>query len=199
MLLLGLRARDSGFSMMMHGRQPRLWPGPDGSGGLAALEHRWQALWSHQCARLRVQARSGRRRVEAASPAVPAAAAGAVTTGRVHPLERAAATAQQRGQRSEAFADSHDALLACVAALRLRRPDRVTQHFGWRLLHVALRCGAATVTWCRAAGLQELQDAVCCSAVQCAGAGLGDGQLESWSQPTFSCTARWCSRRLHGS
>jgi hypothetical protein len=49
-LLLGLRARDSGFSMV-HGRQPRLWPGPDGSGGLAALEHRWQALWSHQCAR----------------------------------------------------------------------------------------------------------------------------------------------------
>jgi hypothetical protein len=52
-LLLGLRARDSGFSMV-HGHQPRLWPGPDGSGGLAALEHRWQALWSHHRARLRV-------------------------------------------------------------------------------------------------------------------------------------------------
>ncbi len=46
------------------------------SGGLAALEHRWQALWSDQ---LRVHARSGRRRVEAATPAVPAAA-GAVAT-----------------------------------------------------------------------------------------------------------------------
>ncbi len=62
-----------------------------------------------------MQARSGRRRVGAASPAVPAAA-GAVTTGRVHPLQRAAAAAQQRGQRSEAFADSYDALLVGVAA-----------------------------------------------------------------------------------
>jgi hypothetical protein len=44
------------------------------------------------------------------------AAAGAVTTGRVHPLERAATAAQQRGQRSEAFADSYDALLVGVAA-----------------------------------------------------------------------------------
>ncbi len=43
-LLLGLRASDSRFSMV-HGRQPRLWPGLDGSGDLAALEHRWQALW----------------------------------------------------------------------------------------------------------------------------------------------------------
>jgi hypothetical protein len=164
-LLLGLRARDSGF-FMVHGHKPRLWPGPDGSGGLTALEHRWQALWSHQCARLRVQARSGRRRVEAATPAVPVAA-GAVATGRVHPLERAAAAAQQRGQRSEAFADSYDALLIGVEAevaapqpswrlayqaLRLRRLDRVTRHFGWRMLHVALRCGAATVLWCRPAG-----------------------------------------------
>jgi hypothetical protein len=37
-LLLGLRARNSGFSMV-HGHQPRLWPAPDGSGGLPALEH----------------------------------------------------------------------------------------------------------------------------------------------------------------
>ncbi len=85
-------------------------PGPD-----EWLEHRLQALWSHQCARLRVHARSGRRRVEVASPAVPVAA-GAVTTGRVHPLERAAAAAQQRGQRSEDFADSYDALLVGVEA-----------------------------------------------------------------------------------
>jgi hypothetical protein len=104
--------------------------------------------------------------VEAATPAVPVAA-GAVATGRVHPLERAAAAAQQRGKRSEAFADSYDALLVGVLeagvaapqpswrlayqALRLRRLDRVTRHFGWRLLHVALRYGAL-VPGCRPAG-----------------------------------------------
>jgi hypothetical protein len=135
-----------------------------------ALEDRWQAVvWSRKCSRLCAQARSARRRMVAAAPAVPLDA-GAVITGRVHPLERAAAAAQQRGQRSGVFADSyHDALLvgveAAVAvppppwrlayqALRLRRLDRVTRHFGWRLLHVALRCGAATVAWCHAAGLQ---------------------------------------------
>jgi hypothetical protein len=115
-LLLSLRARDSGFSMV-HGRQPRSVAGPgwsDGAGGLAALEHIWQALWSHQCARLRVHARSGRRRVEAASPAVPAAA-GAGTTGRFHPLERAAPR-RRSSAPSEAFADSYDALLVGVAA-----------------------------------------------------------------------------------
>jgi hypothetical protein len=31
----------------------------------------------------------------------------------------------------------------------------VTQHFGWRLLHVALQLWEATVTWWRAAGLQS--------------------------------------------
>ncbi len=67
---------------------------------------------------LRVQARSGRRRVEAAVPA----AAGAVITGRVHPLEyleRAAAAAQQRGQRLRhvlhCFAESYDVLLVGMA------------------------------------------------------------------------------------
>lgn len=166
-LLLGLRASDPGLSMV-HGRQPKLWPGVDGSGGLLALEDRWQAVWSRKCSRLRAQARSARRRMVAAAPAVPLDA-GAVITGRVHPLERAAAAAQKRGQHSGVFADSYDALLvgveAAVAvlpppwrlayqALRLRRLDRVTRHFGWCLLHVALWCGAATVAWCHAAGLQ---------------------------------------------
>jgi hypothetical protein len=50
-----------------------------------------------------------------------------------------------------------------------------------------MRCGAATVLWCRAAGLQELRDAVCCSAVQCAGESLGDGQLESLSHVFLQC------------
>ncbi len=82
-LLLGLRASDSGFSIV-RGSQPRLWPGLDGSVGLADLEHRWQALWSHQCSRLRAQARTGRRRVEVALPAVPAAVGAVTTTARVH-------------------------------------------------------------------------------------------------------------------
>ncbi len=41
--------------------------------------------------------------------------------------------------------------------------------------------------WCRPAGLQELRDAVCCSAVQCAGEGLGDGQLESLPHIFLHC------------
>ncbi len=57
MLLLGGRARDSGFSMV-HGRQPRLWPGLDGSGGLAALGHTQMAgpvvAGTITCARLQV-------------------------------------------------------------------------------------------------------------------------------------------------
>jgi hypothetical protein len=72
-------------------------------------------------------------------------------------------------------------------ALRLRRLDRVTQHLGWHLLYVALRCGAATVTWCRAAGLHELRDALCFSAVQCVGDGLGDGQLKSLPRVFLHC------------
>jgi hypothetical protein len=54
-------------------------------------------------------------------------------TGRVHPLERAAAAAQQRGQRSEAFADSYDALLFGVEA-EVAAPQPL-----WRLAYQALR------------------------------------------------------------
>ncbi len=194
---------------MVHGCQPRLWPGLDGSGGLAALEHGWQAMRARRCSRLRTQTRSGRRRVEAASAAVPVAA-GAVITGRVHPLERAAAAAQQRGQPSGAFADSFDALLVVVEAevaapqppwrlayqaLRLRRLDRVTKHFGWRLLHVALCCWAATVTWCRAAGAAE-----CGVLFSCAVCGRWRrGWTVGVPGHTSFCAARWCSRRLSGS
>jgi hypothetical protein len=78
----------------------------------------------------------------------------ALLLGRVHPLERAAAVAQQRGQRSGAFADSYDAFLVGVAAC----------------------VSGFAVAYC---GLQELRDAVlavCCSAVQMAW-GVG-----SWSE-----------------
>ena len=193
-LLLGLRAAEPGFSVA-DGHRPRLWPGPDGMGGVLALEQRWQALYTHKCVSLRARDRTGRRRVEPAVSAEPAA----VVAGRVHPLERAAAAAERRGQRAEGFEDASDALLVGVgldggaqrpawckayASLRLPRLDRVTRHFGWRLLHGALKCSAAAVSWCKAASLQEVRDAVCCSAACC-----GDGQLESWSHVFLHCPA----------
>jgi hypothetical protein len=54
----------------------------------------------------------------------------------------------------------------------------LSRHFGWRLVHGALRCNnAATVPWCKVASLQELEAEVCCSAAAC-----GDiPQLESLS------------------
>ncbi len=42
-MLMRLRVADSEFSVA-DGRRPRLWPGPDGTGGLLGLEQRWQAL-----------------------------------------------------------------------------------------------------------------------------------------------------------
>jgi hypothetical protein len=44
-LLLDMKAEDPDFSVA-YGRRPRLWPCPDGSGGLLALERRWQSLFS---------------------------------------------------------------------------------------------------------------------------------------------------------
>jgi hypothetical protein len=83
------KAADPDFSVA-YGQRPRLWPCPDGSGGLLALEQRWQS-----CVLLRVRSRSARRREpEPAAAALPAA----TVTGRVHPLERAAAAAALRGQ-----------------------------------------------------------------------------------------------------
>jgi hypothetical protein len=38
--------------------------------------------------------------------------------------------------------------LAAYIALKHRLLDRVSRHFEWRLLHGAVRCGAATVHWC---------------------------------------------------
>lgn len=110
LLLLGLRKDDPGFSIA-DGHRPRLWPGSDGSGGLVALEQRWQELYTSQCLSQRARDGTGRRRVEedavGAQPAVSVA-------GRVHPLLRAAANAQRRGQLAEGFADASDALLIAV-------------------------------------------------------------------------------------
>jgi hypothetical protein len=96
----------------------------------------------------------------------------------VHPLERAAAAAARRGQPVDAFADASDLLLLGVLGVPVQRPpwrkayyeslrlpsrlDRVTRHFGWLLLHGALRCSAAAVTWCQVDTVQELRVTVCC-------------------------------------
>jgi hypothetical protein len=52
-LLLDMQAADPDFSVA-YGQSSRLWPCPDGSGGLLALEQRWQSLFSRKCVRLRV-------------------------------------------------------------------------------------------------------------------------------------------------
>ncbi len=49
---------------------------------------------------------------------------------------------------------------------KLHRVD-YAGHFGWRLVHGALRCNAATVPWCKVPSLQELHAEVCCSAAAC--------------------------------
>ncbi len=112
----------------------------------------------------------------------------------MHPLERAAAAAVQRGQLAvlESFDDAADALLIGVldglpaerpALLRLPRLDRVvTRHFGWRLVHGALRCNAATVPWCKVPSLQELQAEVCCSAAACGDIPHLEGEKNGYQQ-----------------
>jgi hypothetical protein len=84
-LLMGLWAEDPEFSVI-HGHRPRLWPGEDGSGGLLAMKRRWQDLFAGKSA--------GRRRLLEGAAAVVQTVA--VVTGRVHPLERAAAGAACR-------------------------------------------------------------------------------------------------------
>jgi hypothetical protein len=197
-LLLDMQAADPDFSVA-YGQRPRLWPCPDGSGGLLALEQRWQSLFSNKCVLLRVRSRSARRREpEPAAAALPAAA----VTGRVHPLERAAVAAALRGQPVDAFADASDALMRGVLdvplqqppwrqayeSLRLSRLDRLTRFFGWRLLHGALRCSATAVLWCKVGTVQELRAAVCCSATACAGdEALEGAQMESLSHLFVHC------------
>ncbi len=73
-LLLDMQGADPDFSVA-YGQRPRLWPCPDGSGGLLALEQRWQSLFSNKCVLLRVRSPSARRREpERAAAALPAVA-----------------------------------------------------------------------------------------------------------------------------
>ncbi len=142
---------------------------------------------------LRARERSGRRRLEGVAAVVQPAA---VVTGRVHPLERAAAAAAQRGQHTECLADVSDALLlgvvlegpiqhpawhAAYELLRLPRLDRLIRHFGWLLLHGSLRCSAVVASWCTVGSFKELRDTVCYSASCC------DAQLETLSHAFMTC------------
>ncbi len=160
-LLLDLQAANPDFSVA-YGQRPRLWPCPDGSGGLLALEQRWQSLFSHKCVLLRVRNRSARRRApEPAAVALPAAA----VTGRVHPLERAAVVTAMRGQPVDAFADASDALMRGVMGMPLQRPP-------WREAYASLRLPrldriTSQVLWVAAAAW--------CAAVQCDGCAVVQG------------------------
>jgi hypothetical protein len=113
-----------------------------------------------------------RRRVEVAVGLLQRA----VVAERVSPYVRAAAALVRRGHHGGGFVDASDVLLAGVLGscahrpewrkayelLQLPRLDRVTRHFGWRLVHGALRCSAASVSWCKLPSLQAMQATVCC-------------------------------------
>jgi len=192
LLLLGLRAGVAGFSVV-DGHRPRLWPGPGGCEGLLWLEQRWHTAYTSKCASLRARMGLARRRVEVAvGPQQPA-----VVVERVSPYERAAAALVRRGHHSAGFADAADVLLAGVQGgcthrpewrkayelLQLPRLDRITRHFGWRLVHGALRCSAAAVTWCKLSSIQAMQATVCCTAAACA----ATPQLETLSHVFVHC------------
>jgi hypothetical protein len=143
----------------------------------------------------------------AAGPAVAAAtgvagngAAMAPAGPRVHPLLRAAAAG--RGVAGRGL-DEVDALLGDVVPVPVPRPpwlaayaaltNRVTRHFGWRLLHGALRCGAASVYWCDAGSEPALWAAVCCPNPGCAeAAGLPGGRLLAPALADYSHTFLHC-------
>jgi hypothetical protein len=68
--------------------------------------------------------------------------------------------------------------------------DRITsRHFGWRLLHGALRCSATAVLWCKVGtAVQVLRADVCCSALDCAGdEALVSAQMESLPHTFMHC------------
>jgi hypothetical protein len=179
--LLKQRRADPAFSLLA-GHRPRLWADMAGQQGLAALEAGWAEdrvdRW-----RLLTAARVRRRGRGQAAPATagPAASGALEAPGapRVHPLQRAAAAGTGVAGHG---ADEVDVLvvgdsgtpqvkppwLAAYAALQDSRLDRITRHFGWRLLHGALRCGAASVQWQPADSEGALWAAVCCPSPGCA-------------------------------
>jgi hypothetical protein len=136
-----------------------------GRGGLAAVgAARWALV---MCSRWEAM-RTGRQQQMSAVPAVHQ---GAPTVGdgcaRVHPLQRAAAAGRGGDVKS---LDEVDVLLAAAqsespkppwltayAALKHRRLDRLTRHFGWRLIHGGVRLqGSDSQHWCQARMSGEL-------------------------------------------
>ena len=161
----------------------------------AALPEAWLQLGG---ARQQSATRSG------GAVAVAVAAGAASGTGpRVHPLQRAAAAgrAATGGALDEVDVLLTDALVpglaappwrAAYAALKDRRLDRVTRHFGWRLLHGALRCGAASVHWCAAESEEGLLAEVCCRVPACATAAVLPGGRAGPPLADFSHTFLHC-------
>jgi hypothetical protein len=83
----------------------------------------------------------------------------------------------------------HPAWHAAYESLTLPRLDRLTRHFGWRLLHGSLR--AVVPPWCTVGSMQELHDTVCCSASCCV------AQLETLSHTFMGCPVA-CGQRWPG-
>jgi hypothetical protein len=77
-------------------------------------------------------------------------------------------------------------------SLRDKRLDRVTRHFGWRLLHSALRCGAAAVHWCAADTRPGLLTEVCCRDSACAAAAVSPDGLPMPALADFTHTFLRC-------
>ena len=197
--LLRRRAADAEFTVAA-GHRPRLWADPSGRAGLAGLEAGWAAALHDRW----LQLKGARQPRAARSSGAITAGVAADTAPRVHPLQRAAAAGRAvAGRRlDEVDVLVADAILApglaappwrkAYEALKDRRLDRVTRHFGWRLLHGALRCGAASVLWCAAESEQGLWDSVCCRQQACAAAASLPGGCVVPALADFSHTFLHC-------
>ena len=205
--MLDMQAADPDFSVA-YGKRPRLWPCPDASGGLLALERRWQSLFSNKCVLLRARSRSARRGPpEAAAAALPASA----VTGRVHPLERAAVAAALRGQPVDAFADASDALMRGVLDMPLQQPPWRTAYESLRLSRLdrltsflaggccMVRCGAVRRLCCGARWARCRSCGLRCAAQPRPALGMRHWRGHRWSPcRTSLCIALWCGRLLLG-
>ncbi len=200
--LLQRRAADAEFTIAA-GHRPRLWADPSGRAGLACLEA--AAGWAAALHDRWLQLRGARQPRAARSSAVVTAGVDTYTVPQVHPLHRAAAAGRAVAGRGLDEVDvlMADAILApglaapqwrkAYEALKDRRLDRITRHFGWRLLHGALRCGAS-VLWCAAESEQGLWDSVGCRQQACAAAASLPGgclvpALADFSHTFLHCTA----------
>ena len=198
LLLISHCRATPGFSLL-GGHCPRLWGRPGGTGGVLGLEARWAAVLSDRLRRLPVGAggRSGVRR-----PRVDAAADHGLPF-RVGWTEEAQGCLRRVPRRGlPQPADAVDVLhveadgrvqrppwCAAYMSLRCSRLDRLTRHFGWLLLHGALRCGASLLARCCPESRAALFREVCCVAACCSGGEDGDlvPPLDSFSHLFLEC------------